>query len=57
MILNPVQDQITNEAVDWYKYGYDQVFQIDGEAGTGKSVVLHSICRRQIGRASCRERV
>lgn len=46
MILNPVQDQITNEAVDWYKYGYDQVFQIDGEAGTGKSVVLHSICRR-----------
>jgi ATP-dependent exoDNAse (exonuclease V) alpha subunit len=44
--LNEGQEQIVSEAVDWYKNSSEQVFQFDGRAGTGKSVVLNAIIKR-----------
>lgn len=46
MILNSDQDYITTEAVNWYRNSSSTLFQIDGEAGTGKSVVLNAIVER-----------
>ena len=45
MILldNPVQDKIVEEGINWFKYSSDQIFEIDGEAGTGKTVTLWRI--------------
>jgi hypothetical protein len=31
--LNKKQEEIKNEAIKWFKYGSDQVFQISGGAG------------------------
>lgn len=42
-ILNQGQENIKNLAKDFYYHSYDQVFEFDGEAGTGKSVVLRAI--------------
>lgn len=46
IILNEQQERIAQEAVRWYHHSSEQVFQIDGLAGTGKSVVLFEILRR-----------
>lgn len=46
MILNPDQERVVSEGVKFYKESSEQIFQIDGEAGTGKSVVLNEITRR-----------
>ena len=46
MQLNENQERIVNEALNNIKYGYHQVFEFSGEAGTGKSVVLYEIARR-----------
>lgn len=43
MILNKCQIKTTQEAVDWFNHSSEQIFEIDGEAGTGKSVVINSI--------------
>lgn len=45
MILldNPVQDKIVEDGINWFKNSSEQVFEIDGEAGTGKSVTLWRI--------------
>ena len=43
MILTDNQVQIINEAVNWYRNSSEQIFEISGAAGTGKSVVLHEI--------------
>jgi exodeoxyribonuclease-5 len=45
-IFTPDQEKTIQEAVDWYKYSSKQTFEIAGEAGTGKSVVLNEIVRR-----------
>ena len=43
MLLNRSQSTTVIDAVKWFKNSSEQVFEIDGEAGTGKSVVLNSI--------------
>lgn len=46
IILNDGQKQILQEAVKWFKDPTsDQVFEIDGLAGTGKSVLIYQILR------------
>ena len=44
--LNKGQEVVVNEAIKWFKYSSEQVFQYSGNAGTGKSVVLNEIIRR-----------
>lgn len=46
MIFTPSQADTINRAVLWYTESGDQVFQISGNPGTGKSVVLNEIVRR-----------
>lgn len=46
MELNKKQKYIVDEAVKFYKQGNEQVFQISGNPGTGKSVVLNAIADR-----------
>lgn len=46
IVLNQEQQAISDAAVDWYKNSSDLLFQYDGEAGTGKSVVLFDIVQR-----------
>lgn len=45
IILNEQQERIKNEAVYWYHHSSEQVFEIDGLAGTGKSVLIGQILR------------
>lgn len=44
--LNRGQEDIVSKAIDWYKNSSEQVFQIAGNPGTGKSVVLNEIISR-----------
>lgn len=44
--FTPTQEDIINKAVSWYKHSSEQVFQITGNPGTGKSVVLNEIISR-----------
>ena len=46
IILNQCQEKVVNEAVNWFRNSSEQVFEIDGEAGTGKSVTLNAIVER-----------
>lgn len=46
IILNQGQENIVNQAVDWFYNSSSQVFEFQGEAGTGKSVVLNAIVNR-----------
>lgn len=46
IILTDEQEQIIEQGVDWFYNQSTQLFEIDGEAGTGKSVVLHEIVNR-----------
>ena len=41
--LNQQQQKIKDEAVHWFKYESQQVFEISGPAGTGKSVLIGQI--------------
>ena len=43
MVLNSGQQNILNEAVRWFNSSSDQVFEIDGLAGTGKTVLISAI--------------
>ena len=43
IILNEQQEKIKNKAVEWFHHSSDQLFQIDGAAGTGKSVLIKAI--------------
>lgn len=43
MILNAGQEKIRKEAVDWFYNSPSQVFEIEGAAGTGKSVLVFEI--------------
>jgi exodeoxyribonuclease-5 len=46
MVLNDGQYKIYKEAIAWFKSSSStQVFEIDGLAGTGKSVLIHEILR------------
>ena len=41
--LNPQQEIIKNEAVNWFRNSSSQLFEIDGLAGTGKSFLIGQI--------------
>ena len=43
MILNQQQQKIKDEAVKWFKTSSQQVFEISGPAGSGKSVLIAEI--------------
>lgn len=43
MGLNSGQAQILRDAVNWFKFGSEQVFEIDGLAGTGKTYLMNAI--------------
>ena len=45
IILNEDQERIKNKAVEWFRSSSEQVFEIDGPAGTGKSVLIAAILR------------
>ena len=46
MVLNDGQYKIYKEAISWFKSkSSSQVFEIDGLAGTGKSVLIHEILK------------
>lgn len=45
-ILNPEQEQMVQDAVEWFNNSSEQVFQFSGSAGTGKSVVMNAIIQR-----------
>ena len=42
-MLNQGQQKVLAAAVNWYRNSSKQIFEFDGEAGTGKSVTLHAI--------------
>ena len=44
--LNPEQEYVVQEAVNFYKNSSERVFQFTGPPGTGKSVVLYEIMKR-----------
>lgn len=44
--LTKSQEKTVNDAVDWFNNSSKQLFEIDGEAGTGKSVVLYETIKR-----------
>lgn len=44
-MLNEQQEYILNEAVKWWKFGSNQIFQYTGEAGTGKTFLLFEIIK------------
>ena len=46
IIFNPEQEDIINEGVNHIRNGYDQVFQIAGGPGVGKTEVINEILRR-----------
>lgn len=46
IVLNKGQAEAVNAAINWYRHSSEQVFQIAGPAGTGKSVVIAEIIRR-----------
>ena len=43
MILNENQQLVVDKAVEWFYNSSSKLFQFDGPAGTGKSVVLNAI--------------
>ena len=44
--LTDEQDYVASEAVKWFLYGNQQVFQYAAPPGAGKSVVLNEIIMR-----------
>ena len=45
IVYNEGQARTVRDGINWYKYSSEQVFEVDGEAGTGKSVVLFGIIK------------
>jgi len=46
VILNTGQATTVADGVNWFRNSSEQIFEVDGEAGTGKSVVLYEIARQ-----------
>ena len=46
IILNTDQEKVVNAALKFLRSDHQQVFEFDGPAGSGKSVVLHEIINR-----------
>lgn len=45
IVLNDQQEKIKNKAVHWFLHESSQVFEIDGAAGTGKTVLIKEILK------------
>ena len=45
IILNAGQERIRQQAIDWYRNSSKQVFEIEGPAGSGKSVLIYEILK------------
>lgn len=45
IILNSGQERIRQLAVDWYHNSSEQIFEIEGPAGSGKSVLIYEILK------------
>ena len=45
MILNDQQEKIKNEAINWYFNSSEQLFEISGPAGSGKSILIAEILK------------
>ena len=45
IILNSGQEKIRQEAIKWYRDSSEQVFEIEGPAGSGKSVLIFEILK------------
>lgn len=46
IVFTEEQENLINEAVDWFYNKSEQLFEISGGAGTGKSVTLNEIIKR-----------
>ena len=46
MVFTQNQEDIIEKGARWFRNSSEQVFEIDGEAGTGKSVCLYEIVKR-----------
>ena len=46
MVFTQNQEDTIRKGVRWFRNSSEQIFEIDGEAGTGKSVCLNEIVRR-----------
>lgn len=46
MYFTENQEEVISKAVKWYLYSSEQIFQIAGNPGTGKSLVLNEIVKR-----------
>ena len=46
IVFKPSQEKVMQEAIKWFHNSSEQTFEIAGEAGTGKSVVLAEIISR-----------
>jgi hypothetical protein len=48
MVFIPTKSQAETikQGIEWFRHSSEQVFEIDGQAGTGKSVVLYEIVRQ-----------
>lgn len=46
MLFTENQESVIQDGVKWFRNSSEQIFEIDGEAGTGKSVCLYEIVRR-----------
>ena len=44
--FTPSQERTIQNAVHWFHHSSNQVFEFEGQAGTGKSVVLWEVVRR-----------
>lgn len=44
-MLNRCQDIINRDAINWYYHSSDMLFQVDGEAGTGKSHLANAFVK------------
>lgn len=45
-MLNYEQELVANDAVNWFKNSSEQVFELEGGAGTGKTFTIYEILRR-----------
>ena len=45
IVLNEGQERIRQQAVDWFYHSSEQVFEIEGPAGSGKSVLIYEILK------------
>ena len=43
ILLNKDQTRVFNEAIDWYRSGNEQTFELSGPPGAGKTFLINYI--------------